>query len=93
MAADSGDSVPKTVKIKVDDSEPEEGEDSKNKKKTGKEENKGANRSIESGRRSPKQIGSEAGAEKSKNPGEGVDVNQFHVAREIGAVSMSESDV
>ena len=31
--------------------------------------------------------------EGSKNPGEGMDINQFHVAKEIGAVSMSESDV
>ena len=31
--------------------------------------------------------------EGSKNPGEGMDINQSHVAKEIGAVSMGESDV
>ncbi len=31
--------------------------------------------------------------EESKNPGEGVDTSQSHVAKEIGAVSVGESDV
>ena len=31
--------------------------------------------------------------EESKNTGEGTDINQSHVANEIGAVSVSESDV
>ena len=35
----------------------------------------------------------EVRAEESKKPGEGMDINQLHVAREIGAVSMGESDV
>ena len=38
-------------------------------------------------------IRAEERAEESKNPGEGVDINQVHVAKEIGAVSMGESDV
>ncbi len=32
-------------------------------------------------------------AEESKNPGKGVDINHFHVSREVGAVSVGESDV
>ena len=35
----------------------------------------------------------EVRAEESKKSGEGMDINQFHIAREIGSVSMGESDV
>ena len=38
-------------------------------------------------------IGADERAEESKKPGEGMDINQFHVAREVGAVSVGESDV
>ena len=37
--------------------------------------------------------GAEARAEESKKPVEGMDINQSHVAKEVGAVSMGESDV
>ncbi len=30
---------------------------------------------------------------RAKKPGEGMDINQLHIARVIGAVSMGESDV
>ncbi len=36
--------------------------------------------------------GAEERAEESKNPGGGLDINQFHVARQIGVVSMGEPD-
>ena len=96
MAADSGDGVAETVKRKIGDSEPGEGEDSKDKKNiTGKEEEKGAKRSMDEWEEFAKKMktGAEARAEESKRPGEGMDINQFHVAREIGAVSMGKSDV
>ncbi len=31
-------------------------------------------------------------SEESKNPGEGMDISQLHVARKIGAASIGESD-
>ena len=36
-------------------------------------------------------VRAEARAEESKNPGEGMDINYTDVARELGAVHMSES--
>ena len=48
MAMDSGDSVQETVKRKAEDGEQEVGEDLKDKKnKTGKEEERGAKRSVD----------------------------------------------
>ncbi len=47
MSADSGDSVPETVKRNIGDSEQGESEESKdNKNKTGKDEEKGTKRSM-----------------------------------------------
>ncbi len=85
-----------TVKKKIGDSEPRESEDSKDKKnKTGKEEERGAKRSVEDWEESAERLktGAEAGAGESENPGEGMDINQFRIARESGAVSVGESDV
>ena len=73
-----------------------ESEDPRDKKnKTGKEEEKGAKRSIGEWDEFAKKIKirAEERAEESKNPGEGVDNNQVHVAKESGAVSVGESDV
>ncbi len=48
MATDSGDVVPETVKRKAEDGEREVGEEIKDKKsKTGKEEERGAKRSVD----------------------------------------------
>ena len=72
MTADSGDSVPETVKRKTGDSEQGESEDPKDKKsKTGNEEERGAKRSIEDWDEYAKRrkTGAEARAEESKNPG------------------------
>ncbi len=88
MAMDSGDRVQEIVKRKIGDSEPEEGEDSRDKKnKTGKEEERGAKRSTDEWEELAKRLRTraEARAEDSKKPGEGVDINQSHVAREIGS--------
>ena len=65
------------------------------KNKTGNEEERGAKRSIDEWEELAKRLKSsaEVRAEESKKPGEGMDINQLHVAREIGAVSMGESDV
>ncbi len=47
-----------------------------------------------SGRRWQRRCGSgERTSEESKTPGEGVDTSQAQVAKEIGAVSVGESDV
>ena len=47
MATDAGDVVPETVKRKAEDGEREVGEETKDKKnKTGKEEERGAKRSV-----------------------------------------------
>ena len=96
MAMDSGDSVQETVKRKAEDGEREVGEELKDKKnKTRKEEGRGAKRSVDEWEELAKRLktGAEARAEESKNLGEGMDINQSHVAKEIGAVSMGESDV
>ena len=96
MATDSGDSRQEAAKRKVGDSEQGESEESRDKKnKTGNEEERGAKRSIDEWEELAKRLKSsaEARAEESKMPGEGMDINQLHVAREIEAVSMGESDV
>ncbi len=70
MAMDSGDSVQETVERKIGDSEPEEGDDSKGKKnKTGKEEERGAKRSVDEWEDFAKRLrtGADARAEESKN--------------------------
>ena len=65
------------------------------KNKVEKEEERGAKRSVDEWEDFAKRLrtSAEERAAGSKNPGEGMDINQSHVAREIGAVSMSESDV
>ena len=76
--------------------EVEQDEEMKDKKnKTGKEEERGAKRSVDEWEEYAKRLKTSADerADGSKNPGEGMDVSQAQVAREIGAVSMSESDV
>ena len=75
MAMDSGDGVQETAKRKVGDSEPGEGEDSRDKKnRTGKEEERGARRSVDDWEELAKRLktSAEARAEESKNSGEGM---------------------
>ena len=83
-------------KRKAEDVEQRVGEDTRDKKnKTGKEEERGAKRSVDEWEDFAKRLktSAEERAAGSKNPGEGMDISQSHVAKEIGAVSMSESDV
>ncbi len=63
--------------------------------KTGTEERGGKRRRIGEVEEFAKKtkIRTEARAEDIKNPGGGVNVNQFHVARETGAASVGESCV
>ena len=79
------------VKRKAGDVGQEAEEDMKDKKnKTGKEEERGAKRSVDEWEEYAKRLKTRADerVEGSKNPGEGMDINQTHVAREIGAVSI-----
>ena len=95
MATDSGVGVHENEKRKAGDAGQEVGEDMKDKKnKTGKEEERGAKRSVNEWEEFAKRLKTNADerAEGSKNPGEGMDISQSQVTREIGAVSMSESD-
>ncbi len=65
------------------------------KNKTGKEEERRAKRSVDDWEEFAKRLktNAEERAKGSKNPEERMDINQSHVAKEIGAVSMGESDV
>ena len=65
------------------------------KKSKAEDEERGVKRSIDEWEALAKKMKTtaERRSEESKNTGEGVDVSQVHVAREIGAVSMGESDV
>ncbi len=60
-----------------------------------KEEERGAKRSVDEWEEIAKRLKSNAEerVDEGKNPGEGMDINQSHVAKGIGAVSMGESDV
>ena len=85
MATDSGDSRQEAAKRKIGDSEQGESEELKDKNnKTGNEEERGAKRSIDEWEELAKRLKSsaEVRAEESKKPGEGMDINQLHVARE-----------
>ncbi len=64
------------------------------KNKTGKEDKKGAKRSLGEWEEFAKRIKirAEERAEESMNPEEGMDISHFDVAREIGAVHTCESD-
>ncbi len=65
------------------------------KNRTEKEEERGAKRSFDDWEEFAKRLktNAEERVEGSKNSGEGMYINQSHVAQEIGAVSMGESDV
>ena len=62
MAMDSGDSVQETVKRKAEDGEREVGEELRDKKnKTGKEEERGAKRSVDDWEEFPQRLKTKAG--------------------------------
>ena len=73
----------------------EENKEQSEKKSKAEDEEKGVKRSIDEWDASARKLKTKAEtrAEESKNTGERVDIDQFDVAREIGAASMGESDV
>ncbi len=85
-----GDSSPKRKE------EEDEEEDNKDQfeKKSRAEDERGVKRSSDEREALAKKIRTtaEKRAEESENPEGGVDINHFHVAREIGAASMGKSN-
>jgi hypothetical protein len=90
MATDSGDSVPETAKKKLRTASRErkrglEGYENK----IGKEGERGAKTSSDDWEELAKRLktSAEARAEESNNPGEGMDINQSHVARGTSSIN------
>ncbi len=88
MTSSSGDS---STKRKAE----EEDKEQHQKKSEPEDEERGVKRSMDEWESMGKKTNmtAEERSDESKNPGEGVDVNQVHVEKEIGPALVGESDV